>query len=189
MLKDPSYGHGKDVNLFQKGQFIGMNLAEKTSKYLKAKFPLVFLYIHATASLDFCFIDPPVCWSYNFPAVSFRRVGTCFSAHLFGTVTQRLNPCLLGAEWVIHTQGLHTKYKTKGTSREVQQKKQRRVGLLNGVNYHLPEDVFVLSDFLTKQQKPCQIYLRTKLHVCFHQVFCVLLASPYIFKEQTLRGG
>ena len=32
MSKDTSCGHGKDVNLFQKGQIIGIHQAKKTSK-------------------------------------------------------------------------------------------------------------------------------------------------------------
>ena len=32
MSKDTSYGHGKDVSLFEKGQIIGMHQAEITSK-------------------------------------------------------------------------------------------------------------------------------------------------------------
>ena len=32
MWKDTSHGRGKDVNLFEKGQIIGMHQAEKTPK-------------------------------------------------------------------------------------------------------------------------------------------------------------
>ena len=32
MSEDTSCGHGKDFNLFQKGQIIGMHQAKKTSK-------------------------------------------------------------------------------------------------------------------------------------------------------------